>query len=411
MAEITTLREPVFDGGSAWDLLYTNDGMDAFSDIVPIDEKTMVAGGAYTKDKEDTVYHPLLVKFDERFKKVWEVREETKEQRTIHRVLKTKDGFTVLGDITEGKSGNGIYIASYDENGKVRGKPAPIYERGGDLDSKAMIPAQDGGGYIVAAQFIDAKDQEKQYGVLYKISKAGKVMWKRSIQTGRSTVFNNVQATLDGTYVVTGQVVTSANTSSGWLIRMDDNGAIKWQRTYPRGSAATLQAAAQTKDGNFIVSGKARPVRGSHEGLSAWVMKTDSAGNPLWSRFMKGPYDYEAPDVIVYEDGRASVLLNARGHDTEHRSHIRMATFSPLGQLQHLEDFTEGQNASAQRMVSGVSGERIVAGFAQTGFGDDQQAGDPAPSYTYDAWLLAAPALDLYEDPCAMATGLSPILP
>ncbi len=414
LAEITTLREPQFGlSPSVWDIVYSEDGMDVFADFVPVDPKTMVAAGAYTKDKDDQVYHPLLVKYDERYKKVWEVREETKEQRTIHRVLKTKDGFTVLGDMTDSKRGNGIYIASYDDAGKVKGKPAQIYESGGELDAKAFIPAQDGNGYIVAAQFIDSKDQEKQHGLLYKVSNAGKVVWKRSFKPGRSTVFNNIQTAIDGnSYIVTGQIVTDGNQSGGWLLLVDNNGAIKWQGTYPRGVAASLQAAAQTKEGEFILSGKARPTNYTGQGLAAWVLKTDSTGNPLWQRFFRGPYSYEAPDLIVYEDGRASVLINGAGLDADHRSHARLMTFSPQGNIHHLEDFTEGQNSAAHRLVSGMGGERILIGYAQTSFGENQESNEAsaAPVYTYDAWILAAPPLDLYEDPCAPKPTMSPIL-
>lgn len=413
-AEITTLREPQFGAASnMWDIMYAEEGMDVFTDLVPVDATTVVAGGSYTKDVKDETYHPLLVKFDERLKEVWTVREETKHQKTIHRIIKTKDGFTVLGDLTDPARGNGIYIGSYDNDGKVKGEAAPIFESGGDLDAKAFVAAQDGTGYIIAAQFIATKDQEVQNGYLYKVSKSGKVLWKRFYPTGRSNVFNNIQTTLDGTYVVTGQIVMEGNISGGWLLRIDGNGAIKWQRTYPRGLAATIQAAAQTKEGDFVLTGKARPTDYQGKGLSAWVMKTDSTGNPLWQRYFRGPYSYEAPDVIVYEDGRASVLFNAAGLDSAHRSHARLVTFSPQGQVKHVEDFTDGQNSAATRLVSGMSGERILVGYAQTSFGEDQQANDAAsaPAYTFDAWLLAGVPLETFEDPCAAAPKISPILP
>jgi hypothetical protein len=161
------------------------------------------------------------------------------------------------------------------------------------------------------------------------------------------------------------------------------------------------------------LSGKARPLDYQGNGLSAWVMKTDSAGNPLWQRYFKGEYSYEAPDLIVYEDGRTSVLFNGAGVDSDHRSHARIATFSPQGQMQHLEDFTEGQNAAAHRLVAGLGGERIIVGYAQTSFSEKQESNkaDAAPSYTYDSWLLAGVPLDTFEDPCAPAPDISPILP
>lgn len=413
-AEITTLKEPQYGAASnMWDILYAEEGMDVFTDLVPVDATSVVAGGAYTKDLNDTVYHPLLIKYDERLKPVWTVRADTKEQQTIHRIIKTKDGFTVLGDLNDSAHGNGIYIAAYTDDGKEKAKPAPIFEKGGDLDAKAFVASQDGSGYIIAAQFIDDKDQEKQNGFLYKISKSGQLIWKRSYPTGRSNVFNNIQTALDGSYIVTGQIVLEGNRSGGWLIRVDEQGAIKWQRSYPRGLAASLQSAAQTKEGDLVLSGKARPVDYQGKGLSAWVMKTDSTGNPLWQRYFRGVYSYEAPDVIVYEDGRASVLFSGAGLDSERRSHARLVTFSPQGRVMFVEDFTDGQNAAATRLVAGLNGERIIVGHAQTSFGEDQESNEAsaAPEYTYDAWLLAGVPLETFNDPCAPAPGLSPILP
>lgn len=412
-SEITDLREPQFGTGSVFDLAYAQDGMDVFSDVLPLGGDMYIAGGAYTKDQKDAIYRPLLVKYDERLKPVWEVREDTPHMRTIHRMIATKDGITVLGDIGDAQKRSGIYIASYDFEGKVRGKPVPIFESGGDLDAKAFVQARDGSGYLIAAQFIADQNEDDQYGVLYKVSRSGVVSWKRSFKTGRSTVFNTITAAIDGTsYVLAGQIVMEGNTSGGWLLVVDGNGAIKWQRTYPRGLAATLQAAAQTKDGDFIVSGKARPANYTGQGLAAWVMKTDMTGSPLWQRFFRGAYSYDASDLIVYEDGRASVLVAGAAQDSERRSHVRLMTFSPQGTLQHLEEFTEGQNAAAHRLVAGTGGERLIAGYAQTTFGEGQESNEAAaaPVYTYDAWLVAGVPLDSYDDPCAPPSKLSPIL-
>ena len=411
-AEILTLREPRFGGGKAWDIVYSNDGMDVFSDLVQIDPQTLVAAGSYTADEKDAIYHPLLVKFDERRKTVWETRIATKNQQTIHRILKTKTGFATFGDISDKGRGNGIHVSFYDDGGKPTGQPHAIYEPGGDLDAKGFILGQDG-GYIALAQFVDGKDSEKQHGLLYKISKSGTVVWKRAFRPGQSTVFNSIQTTQDGTYAIAGQIVLDGNKSGGWLVRVDRNGAIRWQRTYPRGAAASLQAVSETKDGGFILTGKARPFDYDGAGLTAWIMKVDASGSPLWQRYFKGPYSYEAPDLIVYEDGRSSVLVSGAGMDGQHRSHARLMTFSPQGLIHQLEDFSEGRNAAAHRLVAGLSGERILAGYSQTSFGEDQAGNAPleAPSYTFDAWLMAGAALDNYEDPCKTAPKMSPLLP
>jgi hypothetical protein len=132
----------------------------------------------------------------------------------------------------------------------------------------------------------------------------------------------------------------------------------------------------------------------------------------MWQRYFQGPYDYEASDLITYEDGRSSVLINAAALDADHRSHSRLITFSPQGRIHHIEDFTDGQNSAAHNLVSGAEGERVIVGYAQTTFGEDQASNEAAaaPVYTFDAWLVAATPLDVFEDPCANPQDLSPIL-
>lgn len=405
--EIISIREPQFGAVYDWDMSEGDDGMEQYADIVPLEEGAFVVGGSFTKDKKDDVVRPLLIHFDNRFKKVWEMKGDASTSKTIEHVLKTKAGYTVAGDLQD-KTRAGFYIGFVDDKGKAGGEEA-FYEPGGRVEVKSIHPA-DGGSYIVAAQFTDAKDDEKQYGLIYNLSASGKLVWKRAYRPGPTTVFQALQPTLDGAYVVAGQIVTG-NKSAGWAMRVEKNGAIGWQRTYPRGLAASLYGAGQFTDGSFILTGKIRPLTGAKSGLAGWVMKTDATGAPLWQRYFQSEfYDYSASDVITYEDGRASILVNGAGLSSDQRSHARLATFNQRGQVLSLEDFTSGQNAQGAKLVSGLEAERIFTGYNQTSFGDDQAKDEPAPIYTYDGWVVAAPALDPYSDQCIPEKPKSPIL-
>ncbi len=409
--EITTMRDPQFGASNVWDLSEGDEGMEVYADLIPLENNNFVVAGAFTKDKKDETYHPLLVRFDDRFKKVWETRADKGDYKTIHRILKSKDGFTALGDVQDKGRGNGIYLGFYDDKGKLKNEVS-FFEPGGNLDAKSLALAADGTGYLVAAQFTDGKNAQKQYGLIYKLSATGKQFWKRSYQPGPTTVFNTLQVTLGGNYIVAGQIVTEDNKSAGWAMRINGDGTIGWQRTYPRGLAASLYGAAEFADGSMIFTGKIRPLTGAKSGMAAWIMKTDSSGAPQWQRHFQSPfYDYAASDVITYEDGRASVLVNGASINKDYRSHARLMTFSPRGVVDQLEDFTDGQNAMANRLVSGFGAERIIAGYAQTSFGENQEGADDAPVYTYDGWAVAGVPLDAYDDPCNPPRPESPILP
>lgn len=408
--EITQLREPQFSGPNIWDMIEGDDGMESYADIIPLENNHFVVAGSYTKDKKDEIYHPLIVRFDERFKKVWETKIDSAALKTIHRILKTKSGYTVIGDVQDKGRGNGFYIGFYDDKGKARGENT-FFEKGGSLDVKSLLLSADGAGYMVAAQFIDGKDDQKQYGLIYKISSSGKQIWKRSYQPGPTTVFQTLQPTLNGAYVVAGQIVTGDKKSAGWAMRIDDNGAIGWQRTYPRGLAASLYGGTAYTDGSFLLTGKIRPLTGAGPSMAAWIMKVDATGAPVWQRYFKSQfYDYTAADAIAYEDGRTTILIDGASLNKDYRSHARLMTLSPSGIVLDLLDYSEGQNARANRLVSGLAAERILTGYAQTSFGEQQAGADPAPAYTYDGWTVAVPALDAYEDPCNIPAPPSPIL-
>ncbi len=451
--EDITLKEPDFNTGTKWEMLYAKEGMDVFSDVVPLPDGSMVAGGTFTSNPEDKIFHPLLIKRDARGKILWETRVATPEYRTIQRMLKKGEGFFIAGVVKDAKGRQGIYTALYDANGFLPGGGVPVkkaqadvtkgqteisktqpvetkktvekpvlvkpgktgpslFEKGGALEVRAMVEAADASGYFIAAQFIDEENPARQHAILFKVSKQGALLWKRSYQPGMSTAFNGMHAMLDGGYMLTGQLVLEDGRAGGWAVKVDGKGTIQWQQVYRRGMAAVLQAAGQTQDGGYILTGK---IKGGREDqiqkdtTSAWVMKVNQDGNPVWQRYFSGDYKYDAPDVLLYADGRTDVLVGAQSL-MQTRSHVRLITFSPLGGVMQVADYTDGQNAYATRLLMGPGGERLFTGYVQTSFGEKQAVDEPAPVYTLDAWLAATAPLELYQDPCAQraASGLLP---
>jgi hypothetical protein len=396
--EIITLSAPDFTDYQVWKETYGEKGMDQFADFIVRPDGSIIAAGSYTKDETGKTYRPLIVKFDPKGKTAWEVREDTKGFKSIDRMLPLADGFAVIGDVKDAKRRDAIYLAVYDDAGKKK-KDIPIVEPGGDLDAKAIVAAPDQKGFIVAAQYVPVKDGEAgQYGVLYRYTSSGDQVWRRAYTPGMRTVFNNLQAMNDGYYALTGEVKFDDGRQAGWLMRMNGSGAIQWQRTYPRGSESSLFAAARFKNGDMILTGRTRPANG---GLSAgWVMRVDTVGNTLWQRYFTSAFNMNARSVLPQEnDGRSSVLLEARAQTLKQQTHTRLLTFSPRGYLANVEDYTESMGGRGLILHPGLNGERIVSGYAHTRLAaaDDP---DETEESVFDGWMFAAVSLDPYKDPC-----------
>jgi hypothetical protein len=106
----------------------------------------------------------------------------------------------------------------------------------------------------------------------------------------------SVQQTSDGGYIVGGnaRTVASFNRYDYWLMRLDTNGNVLWNRTYGGTNDENLRVVRQTIDGGFILGGesfsgvsgdKTTPGFGTND---FWLVRVDSAGSKLWDRTYGG---------------------------------------------------------------------------------------------------------------------------
>lgn len=370
--------------------------MEQISDFVILSDGSIVMGGAYTSDEEDNTYKPLLVHMTPQGKILWEVREKSEFFKTVDHIVETEEGYAVLGEIEDPKRGDGIYLAHYTKDGQKKTQKT-FFEAGGNLDGKALVKLSGGAGYMIAAQYNPEKNISMQYGIIYKVTKSGARLLRRAYTPGMQTIFNNFQDMGDGTYMLSGQLRLEDGRRAGWLVKLDEEATIMWQKTYARGSFSSLRSVAPFEQGGYILGGEARPSGGGRS--AGWVLKIDDTGNVEWQRYYAGKHTYVVRDVLAYEDGRSVALLDGVPQKLQDRAHIRLLDYTPRGYLMSAEDYSESQGAHAFSLKRGPKGERVFAGYAQTRLSEAMTPED-VPVSTFDAWLVAAVALDPYEDPC-----------
>ncbi len=411
--QIETLRAPVYKTPMVWSAAYGEDGLDQLTGLVlphkMADDEAggVIVAGNFTRDEDDKVLHPFLARLDKRGKVVWDKRRDTTKMKTVNRLIRTQKGYAVLGDVKDSKKGNGFYIETYNKAGE-RLKQRIIFASGGNVIGKGFVETSDGRGFIIAAEFVARKDDEKRDALLYKIAKDGTLVWRRKYSPGLKTVFNDIQMLPDGRYMLIGEIEQEDGRMAGWLMSVDNGGSIGWQRQYPRGSGSSFSSFQKMKDQSMIVVGTVKPSGGTKK--SGWVMRLNTTGTPLWQRYYTGSeYRYDGKDVIAEKDGRFSVLLDAypirrfkkRGAKpaVRPRGHVRLLTLSPRGYLLGVENYTDGQHAHGAQLVRGAADERLVIGSMQGTLPDGMDPNNVATS-VFDGWVFAATALDPYFDPC-----------
>lgn len=395
---IVKLRSPVFNTPTVWNAFYGQNGMEQISGVVPGDEESFIIAGNYTKDKDDQVYKPFLTKIDNRGRVIWEKRQAVRTYKTVNELSKTKNGYAVIGDIKSLQKTDGFYLGFYTKDG-ARIREIPVYEAGASLRALSFAPSKSGKSYIISAV---KEAGGKKEAVLYKITLTGKKLWRRQYSPGLTTLFRHIHLADDGNYTMVGEIELEDKRLAGWAARIDDNGALLWQQPYPRGREATFTNAHTNADNSIIVSGQVKGIEKKEN--AGWVMKLTDDGEVIWQRYYHGKTHYNAPDMIVYDDGRVSVLLDGMKIRDRDRGHVRLLTLSPRGNVIDTTNFTDGQNAQGYALTLGHDNERVVVGHSQIVMPDDVRIGEkmkPMEPYVYDGWIFAATPLDAYTDVCA----------
>ena len=146
-------------------------------------------------------------------------------------------------------------------------------------DTARSIQQTTDGGYIVAGYTTSLGEVNGDFWVL-KLDGSGDIIWQK---TYGGTDFENalsIQQTTDEGYIVAGFTVSFGTSGSHdfWILKLDGNGDIIWQKTYGGSYAETALSIQQTTDEGYIVAGTTVSF-GVARSVDFWVLKLDEHGN------------------------------------------------------------------------------------------------------------------------------------
>jgi len=141
------------------------------------------------------------------------------------------------------------------------------------------------------------------------------IEWQRNYGGSNDDVFNSIQNTSDGGYILAGNTSsTDFNVTKNhgkidfWVVKQNSNGGIEWQKSYGGSGNDNAYSIIQTSDGGYVVVGSTTSKDGDISKNdwpnveSFWIIKLDAKGNIQWNKCFDGNHTDIAYSVTEAHD-------------------------------------------------------------------------------------------------------------
>lgn len=199
---------------------------------------------------------------------------------------------------------------------------------------RSVLPLADGGYLVLGSTRSNDGDASGNHGMadiwLVRLNTSGTPVWQRCYGGSLNDVPFGIKPTPDGGYIIAGEsrssdgdLTSNAGFADYWVLRIDSDGDIQWQRSYGGSGGDTAYAIELTADGGYILNGLSTstdgdvtnaPVAGSGP-ENYWVVKLDALGNIQWQRPCGGSGTDRGFSVAQLDDGTYAAFGESGSND------------------------------------------------------------------------------------------------
>jgi hypothetical protein len=307
------------------------------------------------------------------------------------------------GDVSGYHGGNeaDAWVVKLSSSGDIQWQKVLGGSTGCDF-ANVILPTPDG-GYMIAGH-TDSHDGDitsiagERDVWIVKLNSSGAIQWQKTIGGDKSDYAYSFQSTSDGyilagyTYSNNGDVFGNHGDADAWIVKIDNNGTIQWQKTLGGSNEEIARSIQPTPDGGYIVAGSAKSnngdVSGNHGGSDAWIVKLSSSGTIQWQKSLGGSYEEIARSVQSTTDGGyiitgSAVSTNGDISNNHGGQDAWIVKLNSNGAIQWQRSIGGTNDEVANSVQTTVDGGYIIAGQALSNNGD--VSGNHGAA---DAWIV-----------------------
>jgi len=222
-------------------------------------------------------------------------------------IVNTADGgFVVAGEARSiGSGGGDMILLKLDIEGSLQwfrtyGEPL-VEERATSL---LELP---GAGYLLAG-VRRSVGVENFDGWLVRVNANGEVIWQKTVTGPGNDLFKHVQLTEDGGFLVSGSTnsYTFQTDTDAWVLKFSAFGGLQWEKTYGTLTDETFNRSLPLDDGGALVSGTT--AGSGFGGSDMLLLRLEEDGTIRWQRTFGGPADETGITMDVNALGGVNVV-------------------------------------------------------------------------------------------------------
>jgi hypothetical protein len=194
-------------------------------------------------------------------------------------------GFIVIGSAWPLVGSGNIMLLKTDGSGNITWQKI-LSSGANNYDDGNSVRQTNDGGYIIIGTSVNSGVFSKM--LLVKTDATGSVVWTKTYDApGTYNIGWSVRQTADGGYVIGGQTITTPGTNyNAYMIKTNSTGDTLWTRAFGGANPDYARAVQQTSDGGYMLAGYTQSFGAG--GADVYLVKTDSAGNLSWSKAYGG---------------------------------------------------------------------------------------------------------------------------
>lgn len=336
------------EGTMVWSKTYGGSEDERGTAIIPTNDGGYLFSG-YTRSTDGDVsenagfYDYWLVKLNASGDLQWEKTFGYAGNDQANSVIQTADGgYLIVGflDVTaSGGQGNeggrslrhGVgefWAIKTDSNGNFLWSR---YFGGTDNDrAYAVIEADNGDLIMVGNTESDDFDIVNPRGSYdfwaVRITSNGNLIWAKNYGGSGAEIAYAIAKTQDGNYLIIGDtrsddqdVTTPLGNADAWLIKIDNNGQLLWQKTYGGSQFDTGRAVTELNNNSIFVSGTSRSddfhVGGNNGQSDFWMYATSPTGELFWEQNIGGSGLEFANDHLITPTNHILIVGSSESSD------------------------------------------------------------------------------------------------